>query len=367
MKERICSVFMFLSCTTAPTAALSSGLETDPCTLRVALSFWAKPAGAQTRSRRANTHRVNVRIMRSSRFLDAGKEELVPGAGAGYFQSSSASSSSSSMKPSSSSSSSSSSSAFSSSRGAVPITLRAAPHSSQLMVSPSSTSSSSTSILPSHAGHVTISNPPEYLQLYDRQPRLQQQSSRGVGLFGGLLRQPAPRGRRNDSLQPKIHEKLGAMGQFVLLDSLHHFEARHLLPVHSGNEVREELRRLGGQLRGTLRHRFPQGVGQFRGVGIGGQRAQVRLHAFHAIAEVAGEIFVTLQQQPGEAVARVQNVAGDFPECGHFGCRPVIQFAGREIFHGGGGVLPDGSPGIENLFHSDLDHIVREPAPCRTG
>src|SRR5438309_10038485 len=77
------------------------------------------------------------------------------------------------MKPSSSSSSSSSSSADSSSRGAVPITLSAAPHSSQLMVSPSSTSSSSTSILPSHAGHVTILIPPEYLLLYDRQPRLQ--------------------------------------------------------------------------------------------------------------------------------------------------------------------------------------------------
>src|ERR1019366_2447581 len=238
MKERICSVFMFLSCTIAPPAALSSGLETEPCTLRVALSFWAKPAGAQTRSRSTkwanptSSHPVHVRVMRSSRFLDAGKEELVPGAGAGYFQSSSASSSSSSsMKPSSSSSSSSSSSAFSSSRGAVPITLRAAPHSSQLMVSPSSTSSSSTSILPWHAGHVTISIPPEHLLLYDRQPRLQQQSSRGVGLFGGLLRQPAPRGRRNDSLQPKIHEKLGAMGQFVLLDSLHHFEACHLLPI----------------------------------------------------------------------------------------------------------------------------------------
>src|ERR1017187_3845732 len=188
MKERTCSVFMFLICTTAPGTALSSGLETKPCTLRVVLFFWAKPAGKQTISRSRSTTKwanptrnpVNVRVMRSSRFLDAGEGESVPGVEAGYFQSSSASSSSSSTKASSSSSSSSYSSAASSSRGAVPITLRAAPHSSQLMVSPSSTSSSSTSILPSHAGHVTISNPPEYLLLYDRQPRLQQQSSRGV-------------------------------------------------------------------------------------------------------------------------------------------------------------------------------------------
>src|SRR6266568_1605600 len=87
-----------------------------------------------------------------------------------YFQSSSASSSSSSsMKPSSSSSSSSRSSADSNSRGSVPITLRAAPHSSQLIVSPSSTSSSSTSIMPWHFGHVTISIPPEHYYLYDSQ------------------------------------------------------------------------------------------------------------------------------------------------------------------------------------------------------
>src|ERR1035441_4842497 len=50
MKDRTCSVFMFLSCTTAPTAALSSGLETEPCTLRIALSFCAKPTDTQTRS-----------------------------------------------------------------------------------------------------------------------------------------------------------------------------------------------------------------------------------------------------------------------------------------------------------------------------
>src|ERR1022692_1554564 len=263
MKERTCSVFMFLICTTAPATALSSGLETKPCTLRVVLFFWAKPAGALTRSRSTTRHRVNVCLMRSSRFLDAGEGESVPGVEAGYFQSSSASSSSSSIKASSSSSSSSSSSADSSSRGAVPITLRAAPHSSQLMVSPSSTSSSSTSILPSHAGHVTISNPPEYLQLYDRQTRLQQQSSRGAGLFGGLLGQPAPRGRRHDPFQPKIHEELGAMGQFVLLDELQHFEARHPLPVEAGNHPGEKLGRLRGELFGALRYGFPQGVGQF--------------------------------------------------------------------------------------------------------
>src|ERR1019366_7534519 len=73
MKERICSVFMFLSCTTAPTAALSSGLETEPCTLRVALSFGAKPTGAQARSRRAVIHPTNVRVIQSSRFFGCGE------------------------------------------------------------------------------------------------------------------------------------------------------------------------------------------------------------------------------------------------------------------------------------------------------
>src|SRR5579883_2188535 len=39
MKERICSVLVFFSCTTAPATGASSPRDTTPCTLRV----WASP------------------------------------------------------------------------------------------------------------------------------------------------------------------------------------------------------------------------------------------------------------------------------------------------------------------------------------
>src|ERR1035438_8428001 len=58
MKLLTWSVFMFLSCTTAPTAALSSGLETEPCTLRIALSFCANPPDTQA-SNRSTRNRAN--------------------------------------------------------------------------------------------------------------------------------------------------------------------------------------------------------------------------------------------------------------------------------------------------------------------
>jgi hypothetical protein len=38
-------------------------LETEPCTLRVALSFWANPAGAHAKSSSTTTIPDTVRIM----------------------------------------------------------------------------------------------------------------------------------------------------------------------------------------------------------------------------------------------------------------------------------------------------------------
>src|SRR5450759_2502332 len=91
MKERTCSVFMFLICTTAPATAVSSELETEPCTLRVVLFFWAKPAGAQTKRRTISTKRanlirpVNVGVMRSSRFFGCGGGRIGSRYGSGLF------------------------------------------------------------------------------------------------------------------------------------------------------------------------------------------------------------------------------------------------------------------------------------------
>src|ERR1035441_7603625 len=82
MKERTCKVFMFLSCTTAPTTALSSGLETEPCTLRAEPSFWAKPAGAQAKSKSTmkyanlTRHPVTVRVIASLTPLGCGERGI---------------------------------------------------------------------------------------------------------------------------------------------------------------------------------------------------------------------------------------------------------------------------------------------------
>ena len=76
-----------------------------------------------------------------------------------------------------------------------------------------------------------------------------------------------------------------------------------------------------------------------------------------------GKILVAPQQHSGETVARVQNMARNLTERGYIGGRFVIHFAVRKIFHGGGGILADRAPGVQDLFHSDHDHIVREAAP----
>jgi hypothetical protein len=57
MNERICRLFKFFSCTTAPVTALSSALVTAPCTLRVVGSpfFFVCPKLAGTQQRRRNT------------------------------------------------------------------------------------------------------------------------------------------------------------------------------------------------------------------------------------------------------------------------------------------------------------------------
>src|ERR1039458_5881545 len=85
-------------------------------------------------------------------------------------------------------------------------------------------------------------------------------ASRFSGLFGHLGQAP-PRGARYDAFQAEIHEQLSAMGQFVLLDGLHHLEAREPLAVETRDLMRHKIGGLGSQFRQAAVERFPEGCG----------------------------------------------------------------------------------------------------------
>src|ERR1035437_4342973 len=293
----------------------SSAEDTAPTTLRVAgpFFFWAKPIGAA--SRRTANKATLILFIGPPCPLDAASGSTVACI-AGYFQSSSdsSSSSSSSTSPSSSSSSSSSSSADSSSRGLVLTTLRSAPHSSQLTVSPSSTSSSSTSIAPSHTGQVTMNNSSKILLLYDTFPLLQLR-------FG-----PAPdfhraacfawRRRVVAGTIPLSRRHRNMCARCVISCSLIIVSISRRVTFWPSN-------------RGVIRSKKYAGLGA--SAAVWRQGAHVR---FHAIAKIGrGETLVAGQQQAGQPVAGIEDMARGFPKRHRVRRWPEVKFSGRKVFH----------------------------------
>src|SRR5215475_15819039 len=77
MNERICCVFVFSNCTTAPDTGVSSTSETTPCTLRVSGSPFFCAYTPPSRRRPPNTIN-NTRLMRPSSSYDVARAAGVP-------------------------------------------------------------------------------------------------------------------------------------------------------------------------------------------------------------------------------------------------------------------------------------------------